>query len=59
MAYNMQKYVAQNRALTNFEEKNSRKYNYLQFPTIVQLGRMCPVPGHIRPKGGARSPLHV
>ena len=40
-----------------------RKYKYLQFPTTIQLGLMCPVPGHstrhISAMGGARSTLHA
>ena len=26
----------------------SRKYKYLQFPTTIQLGLICPVPGRER-----------
>ena len=34
------------------------KNNFL--PGILNIcGRVRPVPGHIRPMGGARSPLHV
>ena len=40
-----QKCIAQNR---NEEFYICLPYNYLQFPTTTQLGRMCPVPGHIR-----------